>query len=143
MRAACSAAGASRSRSSSSPARRPATFCSGRDPRRCATYRSVIDGDWVAEMQKPGQPPFRIRLRFDRIGDSIGGMVQYPTGDGPMHDVALKGRTLTFSTTHVPQFTSSPVTIHFQAEVAADSLRLMASYDAGVATGVAARPPPR
>jgi hypothetical protein len=103
----------------------------------------VIDGDWVAEMQKPGQPPFRIRVRFDRIGDSLGGMVQYPTGDGPMHDVTLKGRTLTFSTTHLPQFASSPVTIHFQAEVAADSIRLMASYDSGVATGVAARPPPR
>jgi hypothetical protein len=39
----------------------------------------------------------------------------------------------------VPQFASAPVTIHFQAEVAADSLRVMASYDAGVATGVAAR----
>ena len=100
----------------------------------------VIEGEWVAEMQKAGQPPFRIRLSFQRVGDSIGGMVQYPTGDAPMHDVTLKGRTLTFYTSHVPQFASSPVTIRFQAEVAADGIRLMETDDAGVATGVAARP---
>ena len=103
----------------------------------------VIDGEWVAEMQKPGQRPFRIRLRFQRVGESLGGMVQYPTGDGPMHDVVLKGRTLTFSTTHVPQFESAPATIRFQAEVAGDHIQLMATDDAGVATGVAARPAPR
>jgi hypothetical protein len=103
----------------------------------------VIDGDWVAEMQKPGLPPFRIRLSFQRVGDSIGGMVRYPTGDGPMHDVTLKGRTLTFYTTHLPQFASSPATIRFQADVAADRIQLMATDDAGVATGVAARPAPR
>jgi hypothetical protein len=100
----------------------------------------AIDGEWVAEMQKPGQQPFRIRLSFRRVGDSIGGMVRYPTGDGPMHDVTLKGRALTFYTTHVPQFESSPATIRFQAEVGADSIRLMATDDAGISTGVAKRP---
>ena len=103
----------------------------------------LIDGDWVAEMQKPGQQPFRIRLSFQRVGESIGGMVWYPTGDGPMHDVTLKGRTLTFSTMHVPQFASSPATIRFQAEVADGRIRLMATDDAGVATGVAERPASR
>jgi TIR domain len=103
----------------------------------------VIDGEWVAEMQKPGQPPFRIRLSFQRVGESIGGMVQYPTGNGAMHEVTLKGRTLTFYTSHVPQFESSPATIRFQAEVAADRIQLMATDDAGVATGVAARPASR
>lgn len=103
----------------------------------------VIDGEWVAEMRKPGQPPFRIRLSFQQVGDSIGGMVQYPTGNGAMHDVTLRGRTLTFYTSHVPQFESSPATIRFQAEVAADRIQLMATDDAGVATGVAARPASR
>ena len=103
----------------------------------------VIDGDWVAEMRKPGQPPFRIRLRFARVGDSIGGMVQYPTGDGPMRDVALKGRTLTFSTTHVPQFESSPAVVKYQAEIADDRIQLLATYDGGIATGVASRAAPR
>jgi hypothetical protein len=119
---------------------RPAAPVAGDAPVPAAP---VIDGDWVAEMQKPGQQPFRIRLSFQRIGDSIGGMVQYPTGDGPMHDVTLKGRTLTFSTTHVPQFESSPATVRFQGEVTADRIRLMATDDAGVATGVAARPASR
>ena len=111
------------------------------DPPIAAT--PVIDGDWVAVMQKPGQRSFRIRLSFRRVGDSIGGMVQYPTGDGAMHDVLLKGRTLTFYTTHVPQFESSPATIRFQAEVSADEIQIMATDDAGVATGVAARAAPR
>ena len=99
----------------------------------------AIEGDWVAVMQKPGQRSFRIRLSFRRVGDSVGGVVQYPTGDGAMHDVRLEGRTLTFYTTHVPQFESSPATIRFQADVSADQIQLMATDDAGVATGVAAR----
>jgi hypothetical protein len=56
-----------------------------------------------------------------------------------MHDVVLKGRTLTFYTTHVPQFESSPATIRFQGEVGPDQIQLMATYDVGVATGVATR----
>jgi hypothetical protein len=119
---------------------RPAAPVAGDAPVPAAP---VIDGEWVAEMQKPGQRPFRIRLSFQRIGDSIGGMVQYPTGDGPMHDVTLKGRTLTFYTSHVPQFESSPATVRFQGEVTADRIRLMATDDGGVATGVAARPASR
>jgi TIR domain len=103
----------------------------------------VLDGDWVAEMQRPGQPKFRIRLTFQRVGESLAGTVRYPTGDGVMHDVTLKGTTLTFYTTHVPQFESAPATIRFQAEVAGDELRLLVTNDAGVATGVATRAVPR
>ena len=103
----------------------------------------VIDGEWVAEMQKPGQPPFRIRLTFQRVGESIGGMARYPTGDAPMHDVALKGRTLTFYTTHTPQFASTPAVIRFQADVKDDHIQLMSTDEGGVATGVASRPAAR
>jgi TIR domain-containing protein len=103
----------------------------------------AIDGDWIAEMHKSGQPPFRIRLTFQRIGDGFGGMVRYPTGDGPMHDVTLTGRTLTFSTTHVPQFASAPVTIRFQADAADDGLHLLATDDTGISSGVASRAAPR
>jgi hypothetical protein len=99
----------------------------------------VVDGDWIAEMRKPGQPPFRIRLQFQRVGDLIGGTVRYPTGDAVMHDVTLKGRSLTFYTTHVPQFASEPATIRFQAEVAADEIRLLTTDDGGTGTGVATR----
>jgi hypothetical protein len=103
----------------------------------------MLDGDWVAEMHKPGQRPFRIRLQFQRVGDLIGGTVRYPTGDGTMHDATLEGRTLTFYTTHVPQFESTPATIRFQAEVTADEIRLIATDEGGVATGVATRAAPR
>jgi hypothetical protein len=100
---------------------------------------AVLDGDWVAEMHKPGQPPFRIRLQFQRAGSRLSGTVRYPTGDGAMQDVALAGRTLTFYTTHVPQFESAAATIRFQADVADDELHLLVTYDSGVATGVARR----
>jgi hypothetical protein len=103
----------------------------------------VIDGDWVAEMHKPNQPVFRIRLQFERVGESLGGVVHYPTGDGPMHDVTLNGRTLNFATTHVPQFASDPVTIRFQAEVSPDEIRLIETDPGGVGTGVARRAAPR
>ena len=103
----------------------------------------VIDGDWIAEMRKPNQPPFRIRLQFQRVGDMIGGTVRYPTGDAAMHDVMLEGRSLTFYTTHVPQFASEPATIRFQAEVTADEIRLLTTDEGGTATGVATRAAPR
>jgi len=104
-----------------------------------APAAAVIEGDWIAEMHKPDQPPFRIRLHFQRVGDSIGGVVRYPTGDGPMHDVTLRGRTLTFATTHTPQFSSEPATIRFQCDVGVDELHLIVTNEGGVATGVARR----
>jgi hypothetical protein len=100
----------------------------------------TIEGDWIAEMQKSGQR-FRIRLHFERVGDMLGGTVQYPTGDGPMHDVKLAGHALTFYTVHTPQFESEPATIRFQAEVGDDQIRLMSTDPGGVATGVATRTP--
>jgi TIR domain len=103
----------------------------------------ALDGGWVAEMQKPGQRPFRIRLNFQSLDDSLAGTVQYPTGDGAMRDVTLNGRTLTFYTTHVPQFASEPATIRFQVEIGGEQLRLLVTDDGGVATGVASRAPAR
>ena len=101
----------------------------------------AIDGVWIAEMQKPGQRPYRIRLTLNRSGERINGMVEYPTGDGPIHDGQLKGSELSFSTTHVPQFASSPATIRYEGEVTDGGIRLTSVDEAGVATGVARRPP--
>jgi hypothetical protein len=66
--------------------------------------------------------------------------VQYPTGDGTIHDGLLDGSQLSFSTTHVPQFASSPATIRYEGEVTEDGIRLTSSDEAGVATGVATQP---
>jgi TIR domain-containing protein len=125
------------------PSSHPQAAAVARAPAAPAEPAVSLDGDWLADMQKPGEQPFRIRLRFQQVGDSIGGVVRYPTGDGPMHDVALRGHTLTFATTHTPQFSSEPTTIRFQCDVREDGIRVVVTYDGGVATGVARRATPR
>lgn len=103
---------------------------------------AAIEGDWIAEMQKEGQPPFRIRLTFVTAGDSITGIVRYPTGDAPILDARLTGRILTFHTSHIPQFESTPAIIRYQSEVRADEIAFTATDDFGIAKGVARRAPP-
>jgi hypothetical protein len=99
-----------------------------------------LDGAWVADMQKPGQRPYRIRLTLNHTGERISGLVQYPTGDGPIQDGLLSGSRLSFSTSHVPQFASSPAVIRYEGEVTNDGIRLTSVDEAGVASGVARRP---
>jgi hypothetical protein len=99
----------------------------------------AIGGNWLADMQDSQQRPYRIRLRFVQTGTKIGGIVEYPTGAGAIHDAELDGRQLTFSTTHTPQFESEPATIRFHAEVNGDEIRLTSINDAGIATGIAKR----
>jgi hypothetical protein len=101
-----------------------------------------LDGDWIAEIQKEGQPPFGIRLTFVVAGDSITGMARYPTGDAPIVDARLAGRVLTFHTSHVPQFESTPAIIRYQAEVGDDEIRFTITDDYGIGKGVARRRPP-
>ncbi len=103
---------------------------------------SSLDGDWIAEIQKEGQPPFRIRLTFVVLGDSITGMARYPTGDAPILDARLAGPVLTFHTSHVPQFESTPAIIRYLAEVGDEEIRFTTTDDYGIAKGVARRRPP-
>ena len=100
---------------------------------------AAIDGEWVAELQKPGQPPFRIRLTLARAGDQVIGSVRYPTGDGPILEGRYADGQMTFRTSHVPQFETEPATIKFQARVDGDAIRLTTADANGVATGVAHR----
>lgn len=102
----------------------------------------ALDGDWIAEIQKEGQPLFRIRLTFVVVGDSITGMVRYPTGDASILDARLAGSVLTFQTSHVPQFESTPATIRYQAEIAGDEIRFTTTDQYGIGKGVARRRPP-
>ena len=98
-----------------------------------------IDGEWVAEMQSPGRAAYRIRLTLYRVGDTVTGTVRYPTGEGSIQDGRIAGRTLTFFTSHVPQFEDTPAIIRWVAEVAPDRLRVVASSDSDTAPGVATR----
>ena len=101
----------------------------------------ALDGDWIAEIQKEGQPLFRVRLTFAVAGDSITGVARYPTGDAPILDARLDGRALTFHTSHVPQFESSPAIIRYHADVAGDEIRFTITDQYGIGKGVARRAP--
>jgi hypothetical protein len=98
-----------------------------------------VDGDWIAEMQKPGQPLFRIRMTLARSGSEVIGTVTYPTGQATILDGEYADGRMTFHTSHVPQFESVPATIRFQARVNGDVITLTTADDGGVATGSARR----
>ncbi len=106
---------------------------------RAPAVQTTIDGDWIADLQKPGQPAYQIRLTLSVTGDQVIGSVNYPTGDGQILDGRLADSQLTFRTSHVPQFESQPATVRFQGQVDGDTIRLTTSDDNGVATGVARR----
>jgi hypothetical protein len=101
-----------------------------------------IDGAWIAELKKAGQPPYRIRLRLARSGTQVIGAVTYPTGEATIRDGQYVNGRMTFHTSHVPQFESTPATIRFQAQVDGDVIRLTTADDGGVATGEARRETP-
>ena len=98
-----------------------------------------IDGTWIAELQKAGQRPFRIRLTLARSGTQVIGMVSYPTGDATILDGQYVNGRMTFHTSHVPQFESTPAAIQVQAQVDGDLIRLTTADNGGVATGEARR----
>ena len=98
-----------------------------------------LDGTWIAELRKPGQPQFRVRLTLDVEDDRISGLVEYPTGDGPIIDGRVDKGRITFHTTHIPQFASEPATISTEATVEGDTLKLRMTDAFGSATGVARR----
>lgn len=99
-----------------------------------------IDGAWVAEMQRPGSAPYRIRLRYSVSGENVTGVVSYPTGEGAILEGRLDGRELSYHTSHTPRFESAPVTIEHRAEVLdGNEIRLTVISPAGAADGVARR----
>jgi hypothetical protein len=100
-----------------------------------------INGVWIAEMQKPNQRPFRVRLELVNSAGRFTGAVAYPTGDATIGEGTLEGNRLTFSTTHVPQFASEPATIRWSGIIEGNQLRLTAADDNGVARGLAHRSP--
>lgn len=102
-----------------------------------------IDGEWIAEMQKPRQPTYRIGLTLTQTGEAFSGTVRYPTGDGPIYEGTRDGEIIAFYTSHVPQFESEPAIIRYRGTIEPDGIRLVATDEAGTATGVARRVPPQ
>ena len=101
-----------------------------------------ISGDWIAELQQPGRPMFRIRMTFSRAGEQVIGTVRYPTGEGAIVDGRYVDGLITFHTVHVPQFETQPATIRFQVRVDGDVLRVTIADDGGITTGLARRAGP-
>lgn len=98
-----------------------------------------ISGTWMAEMQKPDQPPYHISMTFIQAGSTLRGVVNYPTGDGQIQEGTVDKELLIFSTSHIPQFGSSPAVIHFIGKIERDGIHLTLTDNAGAATGVARR----
>jgi hypothetical protein len=101
-----------------------------------------LNGGWTAEMQKRGQPPYKIHLDLVISRGTLTGTVDYPTGRGVIGEGVINGTSMTFLTIHTPQFESTPATIHFQGEVLGSTIQLTSVDDNGVARGVAQRVPP-
>src|SRR5687767_10161515 len=102
-----------------------------------------LSGDWIGQFQKPGQPPYRIRIRLAQTGRLLAGSVIYPTGEGPIVESRIEeDGTFTFATSHTPQFASGPATIRFQGQVVDGRLQLVSTDEGGMATGVASRAEP-
>jgi hypothetical protein len=121
------------------PAPLPAESLTASSAAAPATTEPDIDGDWIAELQKAGQPPYRVRLTLARAGTQVIGTVTYPTGQATILDGQYANGQMTFHTSHVPQFDSAPATIRFQARVEGEIITLTTADDGGVATGSARR----
>lgn len=101
-----------------------------------------IDGVWLAEMHKKGQPAYHVRFRFVTSGRLLTGTVEYPTGQGVIQNGSIAGQRFTFETVHTPQFDSTPALSQFTGQVVRNrTLRLTSVDNAGVATGTANRAP--
>ena len=107
---------------------------------RAAEAPPSLTGEWIGQFEKPGQKPYRLRLRLAQTGQLLAGSVEYPTGDGPIVESRIEDDgTFTFATVHTPDFATEPATIRFQGHVVDGRLQLVATDRDGIATGVATR----
>jgi hypothetical protein len=100
-----------------------------------------IDGEWIAEMLNERKDAYRVGLTFKQAGNTVIGMVRYPTGEGAIRDGRIDGTAITFSTLHTPQFESSPALIQWVGTIEDNEIAVTASSDSGIANGVARRRP--
>ena len=118
-------------------ARDEAQETSGSDAATGAAAR--LSGEWIGEVVKKGQPPYRIGIEFDVLGSRIFGTVRYPTGDGGIRDGEIDGDQIRFRTVHTPQFENSPAEIRFEGLTSGDTLQLVMQDENGHARVTARR----
>lgn len=98
-----------------------------------------LDGTWIARMQRPGHPPWNIRLTFRVSGKTLTGQVVYPTGSAAIAGGTVDHGNLTFYTKHVPQFETDSVTIVFSGRVKGREVDLISTAPDGTVTKGLAR----
>ena len=109
-------------------------------PRSRAVEPPSLTGEWIGRFEKPGQKPYRLRLRLAQTGKLLAGSVEYPTGEGPIVESRIEDDgTFTFATVHTPDFATEPATIQFQGQVVDGRLQLVATDRDGMAKGSATR----
>jgi hypothetical protein len=101
--------------------------------------RASLNGTWIARMQRPGQRPYSIRIRFETSGRTLTGQVDYPTGSGAIQGGTLDDDRVAFFTKHVPQFESEPATIVFSGQIRGTEIDLTATTPDGNETKGVAR----
>jgi hypothetical protein len=100
--------------------------------------QASLNGTWIARMERAGQKPYNIRLRFQQSGRVLTGQVEYPTGAAVIEDGTVDGRALLFITRHVPQFESAPAQIRFTGEIRGREVDLTSVDPNGlIANGIA------
>lgn len=101
--------------------------------------RFDVNGIWIAEMARPDQRPFRVRLNLAAQAGRLIGTVQYPTGEGAIRDGVLAKGRLSFFTSHVPQFATAEAVVRWTGVIEGEHIRFTAANDSGVARGIARR----
>lgn len=102
-----------------------------------------LAGKWIAEVENPGHPAFRVALDFREVMEGeVVGSVKFPTGEGTIRSVQVEGRRVRFETVHQPQFEDRPAVSKFLAEWKAGELRGVLQNDLQSRAFVARRPPP-
>ena len=98
-----------------------------------------IAGTWIAEMQKPGREVFRVKLNLSGTDGQLIGTAEYPTGEATIQAGKFENGTLSFFTTHTPDFASEPATIRWTGTIEGGDLHLTEADDNGVGKGIARR----
>ena len=103
--------------------------------------RIDVSGAWIAEMKKPNQSPFVVRLDLAAADGTLTGSVAYPTGDGTIQAGTIRSNQLAFFTSHTPQFATETATIRWSCVIETNQLQCTESDDNGVGRGTARRHP--
>jgi hypothetical protein len=100
-----------------------------------------VNGVWIADMQKPNQSPFQVRLDLAASAGKLAGSVAYPTGDAAIQGGTMESNQLAFFTTHTPQFATEVATIRWNCVIDTNQLRCTEADENGVGRGIARRSP--